>query len=573
MKKIKKLLAMLLAMTMVLGMSATVLAENEDAATSPATGTAEDKGTIEVKGIEEGETVYAFQVVKAVYEDGKFNSKYQSLYEALKLNDNSTAILDEGLADSLGQIKAGLTKGEDGQWDGVSADADADFGSFTMTASDDGYTKRDVPVGSYLILVEGAENHFYAPIIVSVSYVVNDGESQVEGSSLLISSQTAWAKVIDKPSIDKTADTGNETDTSSANVGDLITYAVTVDPIPAYDGAHPRFNIVDTLGNGLAFATVEDVQKIDPTVTAEDQTDLIKVYVGDTLLSKDHYTATINNDTKELKVDFVKSSGGTKENGYMLYDYNGQSLKVVYQAKITDEALMNSSANENTAKLNYSKDSNVESDDENDPDTPEAKTYTYTFDLSGTATGSEVTSIVNKVGEEVDTETGEKKPLPGAQFTLYTDAACEYVYSGNTLVPDGVVTSGTNGELVIRGLAAGTYYLKETLAPTGYSLNTDVYKIVLEANYKKDSNQDDVLDFWNVEITNTTTGKTDGVDIDHLTSESTEAPDETLNIPNTKLSSLPSTGGIGTTIFTIGGCALMILAAGLYFATRRKTAK
>ena len=82
MKKIKKLLAMLLAMTMVLGMSATVLAENEDAATSPATGTAEDKGTIEVKGIEEGATVYAFQVVKAVYEDGKFNSKYQSLYEA-----------------------------------------------------------------------------------------------------------------------------------------------------------------------------------------------------------------------------------------------------------------------------------------------------------------------------------------------------------------------------------------------------------------------------------------------------------------------------------------------------------
>lgn len=42
---------------------------------------------------------------------------------------------------------------------------------------------------------------------------------------------------------------------------------------------------------------------------------------------------------------------------------------------------------------------------------------------------------------------------------------------------------------------------------------------------------------------------------------------------NTTLSSLPSTGGIGTTIFTIGGCAIMILAAALYFASRRKTAK
>ena len=44
-------------------------------------------------------------------------------------------------------------------------------------------------------------------------------------------------------------------------------------------------------------------------------------------------------------------------------------------------------------------------------------------------------------------------------------------------------------------------------------------------------------------------------------------------IKNTKLASLPSTGGIGTTIFTIGGCAIMIIAAGLFFATRRKTEK
>nr|WP_289072475.1 LPXTG cell wall anchor domain-containing protein [uncultured Blautia sp.] len=42
---------------------------------------------------------------------------------------------------------------------------------------------------------------------------------------------------------------------------------------------------------------------------------------------------------------------------------------------------------------------------------------------------------------------------------------------------------------------------------------------------------------------------------------------------DTKLSSLPSTGGIGTTIFTIGGCLIMIVAAGLFFASRRKSAK
>lgn len=45
------------------------------------------------------------------------------------------------------------------------------------------------------------------------------------------------------------------------------------------------------------------------------------------------------------------------------------------------------------------------------------------------------------------------------------------------------------------------------------------------------------------------------------------------DIPNTKLAALPSTGGIGTTIFTIGGCVIMIAAAALFFATRRKNEK
>ena len=46
-----------------------------------------------------------------------------------------------------------------------------------------------------------------------------------------------------------------------------------------------------------------------------------------------------------------------------------------------------------------------------------------------------------------------------------------------------------------------------------------------------------------------------------------------FHFANTKLASLPSTGGIGTTIFTIGGCLIMVIAAGLFFASRRKASK
>ena len=83
------------------------------------------------------------------------------------------------------------------------------------------------------------------------------------------------------------------------------------------------------------------------------------------------------------------------------------------------------------------------------------------------------------------------------------------------------------------GLEEDDYWLKETAAPLGYTIDENGTPVTVEEN--ETSNvfvKEDVL--------------------------------------NTKLSSLPSTGGIGTTIFTIGGCAIMVTAAGLYFATRKK---
>ena len=68
-----------------------------------------------------------------------------------------------------------------------------------------------------------------------------------------------------------------------------------------------------------------------------------------------------------------------------------------------------------------------------------------------------------------------------------------------------------------------------------------------------------------------TEGKGTVTEIVEIGEDGTEKP--VTDIPNTKLASLPSTGGIGTTIFTIGGCAIMIIAAALFFATRRKAEK
>lgn len=98
-----------------------------------------------------------------------------------------------------------------------------------------------------------------------------------------------------------------------------------------------------------------------------------------------------------------------------------------------------------------------------------------------------------------------------------------------------VETTGTAGSVVVTGLAEGTYHITETVAPEGYSINENIDDVTITAN-----------------------------------GEATSTVNADTTVKDTTLSSLPSTGGIGTTIFTIGGCAIIIVAAGLFFASRRK---
>ena len=234
---------------------------------------------------------------------------------------------------------------------------------------------------------------------------------------------------------------------------------------------------------------------------------------------------TINGEKKT--VDVSKAVATPNANGTVTYivdlsDFiatteSGSTIVVKYSAVVEDDHTYNNSA------------------------TTEADTVEYE---PSTVTGFEGNVTLKKVDKE-------KNLLEGAEFQLSkvetVDGTAKTTLVSVVKVSDGVykvaldgepnattTLIATNGTLQVTGLDEGDYKFNETKAPKGYSLNPEDKAFTITADETKE-----------------------------VTADAGE-------LINTKLSALPATGGIGTTIFTIVGCGIMIAAAGLFFASRRK---
>lgn len=195
------------------------------------------------------------------------------------------------------------------------------------------------------------------------------------------------------------------------------------------------------------------------------------------------------------------------------------------------------------------------------------KKVTVTYDV--TVTGTKVENTVEPGDGTHDYEPGtdtlytggiqltkykeDETPMNGASFVVYktvreNDKNVNYYAkvdnSSNVLIEwtadkseASKLTTGEDGVIVVDGLDLGFYSFEEVEAPEGYSINPEIKT---------------------VQVTTENTNK-----VTLYTRASTSMTDTTLI-------GLPSTGGMGTTIFTIAGCVIMISAAGLFFASRRK---
>ena len=239
----------------------------------------------------------------------------------------------------------------------------------------------------------------------------------------------------------------------------------------------------------------------------------VKVYVNGTEVTEgenDAYTVSeLGVKDKAVTVTFTQDFIGNKN------DHATQNVRVEVTAVVTS----NDGSYSNEASSNY----------DSTPSKVDGK--------SGTLTIAKTTDEENKA---------DRKPLTGAKFSVSKDGKDlqfvelkegEYtLYTEDTVIPDekdavSEVTVGSDGKVLLKGLGAGTYKITETLAPEGYSINNNIPNATIVA----DSDE-------NVKI----------------------------DVPDSRLSALPGTGGIGTTIFTIGGCLIMIIAAALFFASRKK---
>ena len=233
-----------------------------------------------------------------------------------------------------------------------------------------------------------------------------------------------------------------------------------------------------------------------------------------TMVGKDGQVGTIvvNEDGKGFTIDLSKLVADTSNPNA------GKKIKVTYTAKVKELTVENT-AGSHTADATYG--------GNNVP----VKLFTGEITLLKYGDSDEANVL-----KDAAFEVSKDEAATPLKFKLQENG--NYRYAPDAEAASTVVKTNAEGKIVVEGLNVGTYHFKETKAPEGYSINTD-----------------------GKDITLTQTGV------------ATAIVKASGKLNDTKLNALPSTGGIGTTIFTIGGCAIMIVAAGLFFATRRKTQK
>ena len=334
-----------------------------------------------------------------------------------------------------------------------------------------------------------------------------------------------------KDTNDSTGVTSDWQDSADYDIGDSIPFqlkATLADNVSSYTTYKVVFH--DTLSKGLTYNNDA------------------KVYIDGTETNGFTVTATVNADgttTLTVSCDDVKALGAG----------NSSVITVEYTAKLNENAVLGSAGNPNEVYLEYSNNPNKSENGNNETgETPKDVVIVFTYK-----------TIINKVDSE-------NKPLTGAAFKLEKlikgkDGAADTWTTVKEFTVDETTTSFT-----FSGLDDGQYKLTETKTPAGYNTIDPIY-FVIEATHDETADTP-TLKTLNAYLTDANGNKQakmkdgESVNIDLGIVDPT-AGSITTTVVNKSGSELPSTGGIGTTIFYVLG-GVLVLAAVVLLVTKKR---
>ena len=556
----------MLSLVMVLAFSVPTFAGMTDATGKKTAST--DTGTVTINGLQEGDQVTFYQIVKANYNDTGFAG-----FEAV--TDKTIELFDKdgnAIYPSAAQI-ADLAKD--------TSKLTTKVGPVEATGTT---VTRDLAAGEWMALVtaKNGTKTIYNPMVLSVYYEDKNGTVVINGGSInagdiyTINGTSSYVKKSTIPGDKKITgnsknDVANESGDDHA-VGDTVNFEIT-SMVPSYGPEYKQ---------GTVFYNISD--KMDPGLTYKNDA---KVYIGGstTPLATENYTLTNKADgfTIEFTEAYIRSlATKTDAEGKVTATTDAERKVVVkYSAEINNSATVNFDSNDNTMTVNFANNPN----EKDNGDQIEDKTHQYTFEIDGRINGSQTVNNrktheiikVNEKGEPVGeptwvtdeagtTETKIDNGLANAKFslTMTKDGKGNAIQNGKTYE----ATTDANGYFGgFTGLDAGTYTLKETKAPDGYSLNTQEHTVVITAVY----NDDGTLQSYEIKIDGQNTSHYEATYDSNKTLTKIEVGNPvTTYIKNTKLSSLPSTGSIGTYLLTTIGVAALAAAIALIMGDKKK---
>ena len=360
------------------------------------------------------------------------------------------------------------------------------------------------------------------------------------------------------PSVDKEVQEDSDESwgkKNDAEIGQIVNYQT---KIPIKAGAK-NYHLYDKLSNGLTLKADSITVKIITTPATGEAT------TSDAITSTDKFTVKTGNEaaiyegTDKSSFDIAFEDSWLAN--YVPTEDNTYTILVEYKATVNEDAVIASTGNPNNTYLSFGEGSKTTED--------ETRTYVYQFDLVKKNASNIALAGAKFNMYRADDVDGEGKLKSDATPISFVKEDTTYKVADTTTETTNDIVSVADSKVTIVGLDADVYYLQETEAPTGYNKLDELVKITVTKEF---------------DTTNTKTISATKVAVDNGSAVSNTATFETVEetvtysnggaaILNQSGSVLPSTGGIGTTIFYILGAVLVIGAGVLLVTKRRMTAE